>query len=207
MPVTVSGQVGEVVLSPGANQALRQGRLADQIVSELNGRYYEQAYSKRLFMAQAIVTAPVAYTTAAGIGGPLLFNGSSAVNAVILAVTFGITVVSTVAAALGLTGNTGQASAPTSTTAIDGSRNLFLGGPQSNCSVFRSGTVVNAGNFLLPVGALHTGALTTGSGHVSFVDVGGMLIVPPGGWCAVAASVAATAAVVQIGLIWAENPI
>ena len=112
-------------------------------------------------MAQAIVTAPVIYTTAAGTGGPLLWNPpTSEVNAVILGVSFGITVVTTVAAALGLTGNSGQTVAPSSTTAIDGRANLKIGGAAGACTPYRVGTVAVAGAFLLPFAHLHTGALT-----------------------------------------------
>lgn len=208
MPLPISGQVGEQVVASGVTtQPLRQGKLADVIVSELNGRYYEQAYNGRLFFAQAIVTAPVIYTTAAGTGGPLLWNGTTNKNAVILAVCWGVTVVTTVAAVIGLTGGTGQTSAPTSTTAIDGSRNMFLGGAAPNCNVYRIGTPVNAGNFLFPLGHLHTGALTVDNNAVNWVDVGGALIVPPNAWASPAASATASTTVIQIGLLWAEVPV
>jgi len=209
MPLPVSGQVGEQQLGVGVTtQPLRQGRLADVIVSELNGRYYEQCRAGRLFIAQAIVTAPVVYTTAAGTGGPLIWNGSTTVNIVPLAVSFALTTAATTAAfGLGLTGNTGQPSAPTTTTAIDGVRNLFLGGAAPNASAFRVGTVVNAGNFLLPFVGIHLGATSVDTTLPGFVDLGGSMIVPPGSWCSVAATVTATAAVLTIGLIWAEVPI
>lgn len=187
--------------------SLRLGRTGELVVDQLHGRFYEQAARGKLFVAQAIVTAPVIYTTAAGTGGPLLWNPpTSGVNAAILAVTFGISVVTTVAATLGLTGNTGQTSAPGSTTAIDGHRNLFLGQPVGACTPYRVGTPTNAGNFLLPFASLHTGALTTETGVVGFVDVGGALIVPPGAWCSIAASATASTTVGTFGLIYEEVP-
>lgn len=208
MPIPVSGQVGEQIVAPGVtSQPLRQGPLADVIVSELAGRYYEMARNKRLFMAHAIVTAPVVYTTAAGTGGPLLWNGSTNINASILAVSVALTTVATTTAmGLGITGNTGQTSAPTSTTVIDSTRNLFLGGAASNCTTYRIGTPTNAGNFLIPLVSLHLGANTVDTMLSTFIDVGGMLIIPPGGWCSVAATATATAAVLSIGLIWTEVP-
>jgi hypothetical protein len=146
---------------------MRLGRTGEQIFSELHGRYYEQAVRGKLFMAQAIVTAPVIYTTAAGTGGPLLWNPpTSGVNAVILAVSMGITVVTTVAAALGLTGNTGQSSRrrprPRSTAAAT----CFSVPRTSACTPYRIGTVTTAGAFLLPFASLHTGALTVDTGVV-----------------------------------------
>lgn len=208
MPIPVSGQVGEQVISAGVtSQPVRQGRLADVIVSELNGRYTEQAVNQRLFMAHAIVTAPVVYSTAAGTGGPLLWNPpTSKVNAVILAVGVSITVVTTVAAALGLTGNSGQTSAPGSTTAIDSKGNMFIGGPVGTCSVYRVGTPTNAGNFFFPLSTLHTGALTVDNLGMGWIDMGGALIVPPGAWASIAASATASTTVAQLGMLYAEVP-
>jgi hypothetical protein len=160
-----------------------------------------------MFRAHAIVTAPVVYTTAAGTGGPFLWNGSSSVNAVILGVSYGVTVVTTASAAIGLTGNTGQTSAPTGTTAIDSGGNCYLGGAASNCTAYRVATPTNAGNFLMPFAHLHTGALTTDTHGVTWVDIGGALIIPPYSWCSVASSVTATTAVLSISMIWEEVPI
>jgi hypothetical protein len=202
------GQVGPATQSDGNQAALRLGRTGEQVVSELHGRYYEQASRGKLFMAQAIVTAPVIYTTAAGTGGPLLWNPpNSNINAAILGVTCGITVVTTVAAALGLTGNSGQSSAPGTTTAIDGRSNMYIGGGSSACTPYRIGTPTNAGGFLLPFASLHTGALTVDTGVMGLIDVGGMLIVPPGCWASIAASATASTTVGTFGLVWEEVPI
>lgn len=208
MPIPVSGQVGEQVVAPGVtSQPLRQGPLADVIVSELMGRYYELCRNGRLFMAHAIVTAPVIYTTAAGTGGPLIWNGSPKVNVVPLAVGFGVTVVTTVAAALGLTGNSGQTSAPTTTTAIDSRANMLIGGAASNSTPYRIGTVTNAGNFFFPFAHLHTGALTVDTTGMQWLDIGGAVIVPPNSWVSIAASATAATTVASIGIIYAEVPV
>jgi len=173
---------------------------------------FQNAGRGNIFCAYAIVTAPVVFSTAAGTGGPLLWNGSSAavgagkVNAFILAVSYGISVASTVAGAFGITGNTGQPSAPTSTTAIDQVGNLNIGGQSPQCTAYRVGTVANAGNFFMPVGMVHTGALTVDTTDDNWVDLGGAVIVPPGAWCSPAGSATLSTAVCQIGLIWAEVP-
>ena len=81
--------------------------------------YLDLARKGQIYMAQAIVTAPVISTTAAGTGGPLLWNGTggvtagvrnAAVDAVILGIGFGATVASTVATTFGVTG--GAAASP-----------------------------------------------------------------------------------------------
>ena len=48
----IQGQVGPSTpqsVAPGTPVAVRQGQLGDVVVSELHGRYYEQAYRKNLF--------------------------------------------------------------------------------------------------------------------------------------------------------------
>ncbi len=170
---------------------------------------FQNAGRGNIYAAYAAVTAPVIYSTAAGTGGPLLWNGSSGgakVNAFLLAVTYGMSVASTVAGAIGITGNTGQSSAPTPTTAITTVANLNIGGQSPACTAYNVGTVANAGNFFLPVGLVHTGALTVDTTDDNWVDLGGAIVVPPGAWASVAASATLTSAVMQIGLVWAEVP-
>lgn len=205
---SVTGSTGIQNLPTSGIAQAGVDRQGAQFVSELNGRYSALSRAGMLFMAQAIVTAPVIYSTAAGTGGPLLWNppGSGVVIQPI-AVGFGVTTVTTVAAALGLTGGTGQNIAPTSTTAIDGSSPMFLGGAVSKINAYRIGTVATAGAFLLPFANLDTGALTTSFGGMNWIDVGGILTVAPASWCSVAASATASTTVATIGLVWAEIPV
>src|SRR4051812_41085952 len=94
------GQVGPQQYADNATPGvgIRQGRQGQQIVNDLHGRYFEQTSRGNVYTAHAIVTAPVIYTTAAGTGGPLLWNGSTTMVAAILAVGWGISTVTTVAA-------------------------------------------------------------------------------------------------------------
>lgn len=171
---------------------------------------YSYAREGKVFCARAIVTAPVVFSTAAGTGGPLLWNNSAAggcaVNAVLLGITCALTVVTTVAAALGITGNSGQATAPGSTTAIDTSGNLLVGGKDPKCNVYRVGTPSSAGSFFLPLLALGTGALTVDNMELGFIPLHGLVVVPPGSWASIAASATASTTVAQLGLVWAEVP-
>jgi hypothetical protein len=200
--------IGPQIAADGAIIGTRAGRLGDTIVSELNGRYYEQAARGRLFLATAIVTAPVIFSTAAGTGGPLIWNpANSGVNVSVLAITCGLTVVTTVAAALGLTGNTGQTSAPTATTAIDSRQACLIGGQASVSTPYRVGTPTNAGGFFFPLLDLHTGALTVDNLGMGWIDVGGAIVCPPGAWVSVAASATATTTVAQLGALYAEIPV
>lgn len=160
------------------------------------------------FAASAIVTAMVPYTTAAGTGGPLLYNpavtgAAKGVTAYVMAVSYGCTTAATAAAVIGLTG--GATTAPTATTAIDSQTNLTLNqSATSVCTAYRIGTVSTAGTFLLPVGQIGTAALTAEFLDDNFIHLGGVLAVPPGYFCAVSSSVAMTTAVLTVGLVWVE---
>lgn len=202
----------EVLVGPqdskdGVVTKARGGRTGEQLVSELQGRYYELAYRGNLFQAYAIVTAPVVYTTAAGTGGPLIWNNSTDTNVVLLAMTFGSSVVTTVAGTLGITGNTGQTAAPTTTTAIDSNRNLKVGGSLPKSTAYRVGTTSSAGNFFIPLVSFHTGALTVDTTVAGWIDLGGSIVVPPNAWASVAASATLSTLVTQVGLIYTEVPI
>lgn len=200
----VSGQVGPQTLSDGVGTAeFRQTRTGEIAISQVHGRYHEQSRRGNIFMSRAVMTNPVAFGTAAGVGGPLLWNGSSTVNASLLAIVMGgITTAATIATSLGITGNTGQTAAPSSTTVIDSTAALYLGGTASACTTYRVGTVTNAGAFFLPMYGVDTA--TTAIAHVSgWIDLGGCITVPPNAWAAVA-SVAVTTSVMQLALIWEE---
>lgn len=199
--VGASGAVGAVAPQVGDQQG-------GTLVSPFNAPFYQLAYQKKVFMAHAIVTAPVIYTTAAGTGGPLIWNGSLNTNVVLLKVGLGISVVTTVAASIGITGASGQTAAPTSTTAIDSNKSTFIGsGVSPQSTAYRIGTPTNAGNFFIPIGDLHTGALTVDNLGMSWIDLDGSIVVPPYSWVSLAASATATTTVMQAAFVYAELPI
>jgi hypothetical protein len=173
----------------------------------LTESYYYHSRKGKVYVAYSAITAPVIYTTAAGTGGPLLWNGTGAngVNAVILGVSCALTVVSTVAAALGLTGNSSQTSAPTTTTAITTVASTRVGSPGPACTAYNVGTVANAGNFFFPLAGLGTGALTVANEEIGFIDLQGIFVVPPNSWISIAASATASTTVAQLGLMWMET--
>ena len=86
------GQPSTTSIQPGTTPTLRQGQLADTIVSELHGRYYEQAYRRNLFNAAVQGTG---ITTAAGLvtgytGLALTNPTTSTVNLVLTKVGYGV---------------------------------------------------------------------------------------------------------------------
>ena len=204
--------MSNLVLRPGVQNVSdgvafngRGGKTGELIVAACHGRYAEASRRGNVFMAQADVTAPVIWSTEAGTGGPLLWNGSSSVDASLLAVGWGTSIVTTVAGALGITGGDGQSAAPTSTTAIDSSGNLRIGGAASLCTPYRVGTT-GTNDFFLPFAQVHTGALTVDNMGMLWVPLDGLITVPPNCFASVAASATLTTLVASICLIWEEIP-
>jgi hypothetical protein len=184
------------------------GFIGEFITSNVMAQYSSLVKAGRVFSAYATLTAPVIFSTAAGTGGPLLWNRpNSNIDAHVLAVGFSTSVVTTVAGGIGLAAGVGQTIAPTAATAIDAIGNMYVGGPATQMGgVFRVGTVANAGSQFFPFAQFHTGALTTDTTGVTWQDVGGILVVAPGTWGSVAATATLTTLAVQVGLIWAELP-
>jgi len=200
-------RTGPGLYSDGTKGVLpRAGRQGEVIVADYLGRYAEASRRGNLFMANAIVTAPVIFSTAAGTGGPLIWNGSATTYVSIVAVSYAVTTASGVVGALGFTGNSGQTSAPTSTTAIDSRANLFIGGPASAATPFRVGTPTNAGAFLLPFASITTATTAVPIGN-PWIEIGGAITIPPNAWASVAASATLTSLVAQIAVLYQEFPL
>ncbi len=162
-----------------------------------------------VFSANAVITAMGLYSTAAGTGGPLLYNGSAAsshagVTAYLLSVSYGLSVASAAAGAIGITG--GATTAPTTTTAITSKANLWIGGASPICSVYNIGTTSAAGTFFLPLGHIHTGAITVDTDDDNFIHLGGAITIPPGYFVSVAADAVLTTSVIDVGITWLEMP-
>lgn len=183
------------------------GGIGELVVSEVLGKYSTLAKSGKLFTGYAVLTAPVIYSTAAGTGGPLIWNKpGSGVDCHILAIGVAGVVASAAAGAIGFTGNTGQTVAPGSPTAIDASGNSLVGGAVTQMGgVYRIATPTNAGNTFMPLFTVGTAA-TTAQFVSTWIDVGGGFIIPPGAWGSIAGSATLTTAQLSIGVLWAELP-
>jgi hypothetical protein len=166
----------------------------------------------RVFSAQAIVTTPVIWSTAAGVG-LLLYNGSNAVagsrgvTAFLLGMSVIETTATTVSGAIGITG--GPTTAPTSTTAITSSQCLDFEGSANAaplCNVYNAGTVSAAGVGFMPAFQVGTNAVTAEICDDNFVHLGGAIKVGVGNFAAVAASATLSSGVYNLGLVWLEVP-
>lgn len=164
-----------------------------------------------IFSAAAVGITPSLYSTAAGMSGPILWNGSAVtglkgVTAYLLSISYGLAVASTAAGALGLTGGSAQPAAPTSTTAITKAGCLTLGGPTPQCTPYNVGTVVTAGGFWLPVGHVHTGAITLDTADENFIHLGGAIVVPINTWAGAASDAILSASNIDVCITWMEVP-
>ena len=203
--VRVYGEVGEADVSSGSSHVARLSPSGELMTSNVHGKYYEQVNNRHVFGAYAIVTAPVIWSTATATGGPLIWNPStSSVNVVLLKAGIGSTVVTTVAASLGITGNAQQSVVPTSTTAIDGRNNCYIGGVASEATPYRIGTPAVAGSFFVPFADVHTGALTVDNTGGKWIDLDGLFVAPPGTWISIAAGATASTLVANLSLVWEE---
>jgi hypothetical protein len=205
MDAQLKGVVGPQANSNGAQNYVRSDVLGGLHVSELLAPYYEAVRQGIVFGALAqTVTAPVIWSTASGQGAPLVYNGTTDKNVVLLAMGVGTLVASTVAGSLGIA--VGYAGAvPGSTTVADARWNCLGGGGASAATPYRLGTPANAATSFTPIIRASTTALT-GEVGISFVELKGMFVIPPGYFCSIAGSATLSTMQMHGALIWMEVP-
>lgn len=235
MPIPVSGQVGPQAIFDGVTtQPLRQGRLGEVVVTELHGRFYEQAYRNNMFSGAMVLTSisNATFTTAtansatlataatatpiAGLYNPL----NSGVNAVVLQATVNLintALQETGPGGLVYVGYTGNSAITTGSTPFNrktllaaGSQCKFLGGVALTGLVATSTTPFGAVGVGGPISNLST--LQTAAGLIPsqapLVDnVDGSIIVPPGGVLGIFCSTTPVAWSAVSDLLWEEVPI
>ena len=190
----------------GGTPNMRAGQLGDQIVQELHGRYYEQAYRKNMFFAyaqgQLLSLAGTAMT------GLVLWNGSSLVNMVLQKVSLLVSVASATMTGIALasTAPGAQNVAPTTVLGATRNGNCFLGGPSSQITPYTQATTLAQTVFMQ---LLHnTASIQTVGVDQCVIDLEGSFIIPPNtaiSLCAMGA--ASAAAAVTATMLWEEVPV
>ena len=168
--------VGQSTASDGVNSRGRASRTTEQVMSQVHGRYYEQAKRGNIFAAKATVAAPVIYTTEAGTGGPYLYNASTTHEAAILAIGWGVTTETSVEANWGLTGGFNESGVPTTTTAIDDLFCLRIDNSTPRMSLFRVATTLGTNRWFLPIGQPGGVATAARQADVHWFHVDGMIV-------------------------------
>jgi hypothetical protein len=202
-PKSVDGSGGVVGTVP------RLGNQQDLMVSELHGRYYEQAYRKNLFLAanSAGVTT-VAFTsgtTTSGLTGVILSNApGNTVNLVLNKIGIAFPVINTTTNSALLACGFNSTTAVTHTTPLT-PRSSFIGvGPTPQGLVDATATVPTAPNtthLLLSMGSATT--LPT----AAFFDLEGSVILPPGAYACLMTSAASAASGFAGSISWEEVPV
>lgn len=216
------GQVGapQSSIQAGANPTLRQGQLADLIVSELHGKYYEQAYRGSLFsvgmtstaLSANTITTSATTTPIVGVWNP----ASSTVNLVMLKAKCVITAAGNSAVAPGAfvwATSLGNAAISTGLNPLN-RKTLAQAGSQAkgfNITTALTGltnalTIQHSAAF----GTLVAAQGATASPFISgdgVEEFDGAIIIPPGGVLALLNTVSTITVNVASMLLWEEVPI
>jgi hypothetical protein len=185
----------------------RGGKQGETMVSELHGRYYEQAYRGNL--VQGAVAAQVTTVgLAATYTGLILSNPiGSNVNLAVNKCGFAFTVAFGAVAAIGLMAGYNGSTNVTHTTPVT-PRNLFFNNSSIGKGLLDSSAVMPTAPTLYTV----FGSATTATAAVpplpsGYYDLEGSLVVPAGGYVAFYTSSASGAAGGYFSFQWEEVPI
>jgi hypothetical protein len=235
----IQNQVGPIATtnSLAAGQVIpsRAGNLGDTIISELHGRFYEQAYRGNLFSAGLTTLTSISnatFTVANGASGTLataatgtpilgIWNPSiSTINAVILQATLGIVVTALTATGAGgfawvaYAGNTGIS---TGTATLYNRKNLTASGSQcKNVSGVALTGLTNVGVVIPSVlngGPIYNvSEVATAAGFHTLAqscteNFDGSIILPPGGLLGLYSTTTPVALSAISSLLWEEVPL
>ena len=204
----LQGTVGQQLTGDGATppQGVRQGKLGDMIVSELHGKYYEQAVRGNLFIASNVAAQAVSVALTTTYTGLCLSNPlGSTKNLVLLGGQYALSVAPAAIASLHLIGGYSATTNVTHTTplAAPGIQNCLLGtGAAGSAKVDSASTIVNPG-YIMGLGSGFTAAALYSTTPL-WIDFAGLVVLPPGAWVAWGALTAVTGFAT---LAWEEVPI
>jgi hypothetical protein len=204
--VLIQGQTGPQFLTDGAPNNIRTDRSGSIVVQDAHGSLAETAQRGNVFSARCTsITAMVIYTTAAGTGGPFIWNSSTNKVVSILKVGWTITTAATATGMIGVATGTGMTVAPTNV-AITDTGNCYIGGPASSASVYNTATSTGTPRFI-PLAQISTGATSTVMANTPWFDFRGALVIPPNCWVSLASSATLTTCVMSTTMLWEELPL
>ena len=219
----IQGQVGPPSvqsLSPGTNPTLRLGQFAEQLVSDLQPRFYENNYRGNIFsvgmttvaLSANTITLTATTTPILGLWNPT----TSPINAVLLQATLQIVTAGNSAVAPGAfvwATSIGNGAISTGLTPFN---RKTLAAAGSQCKGFAGSTALTglSSNLVIAEGA-DFGTLVMAQGATGTPIISppmvqnfeGGLIVPPGGVLALLNTISSTTVSVAGKLMWAEVPV
>ena len=198
---TVAAGASSASQTLGTIVQVRSGQLGDVIVSELQGRYYEQTYrgNKFSWANPAAVTPPA--TVASTAPTSCVYNPpGSKVNLVLTKVAAVFAAAPAGAVVVGLV--TGfNAAVPTGVTNGTPVSN-FVGNPAGNGKTATVATLGTAPALVLPLLAVEAASSITPA--PAYVELAGSIVIPPGGYAAINSNAACSI----IGAFeWDEVPV
>lgn len=195
---------GQVALALGAPANVRSGAQGDQIISELHGRYYEQAYRQQLFMGcnSAATTTSVALATT--YTGLCLNNpAGNTKNLVLLKASVALAAAPAAIAPILLGTGYNAAGVATHTTPLVPFSTLIGTGPAPTGKLDAACTLPTAPVYTMPmVGGFTAAALPAVSPAV--LDFEGSIILPPGAYAMI---LTVTATSLFAAMTWEETPV
>ena len=187
----------------------RAGKQGEQMVSELHGRYYEQAYRKNIYVgssgATPTVTTVALATTYTGLA--LINPAASQVNLTVLKVGVSFIVVFPAVATVGVMAGYSPLGTTTFSAAATDGLSSYLNGPRAIGRCALSATLVGTPQLHTVFGSGLTGAATVQTTQWALYDMEGSLVIPPGGYAAIYTSTVCGAAGMAASFMWEENPI
>ena len=187
-------RTGPIISSDGAVNPGRVDKLGAVVTTDAHGRYQEATIRGNVFSAsnqaaQAVSVALATTYTGLCISNPL----GNTKNLVMLGCQYALTAAPAGIASLHLIAGFSATANVTHTAALaaPGIQNGLIGtGPNSTAKADSSATIVAPG-YLIPLVSGFTAAALP-SMSTGWIDLGGMFIIPPGGWIAIGALTAVT---------------
>lgn len=208
MPL-IESSVGVQILADGTKTIGRSDRLGGLLVSELRGRYAEQALRGNLYSGSVVgqVTTVGLATTYTGLCLSNPINSSK--NLEVLKCGYSFIVAFTAGAHIGLMTGYNNSTNVTHTAAVTPRSRLFTGAAGSGSGLLdSSATLPTAPTVDQIFGSGDTGAITTAP-HIgpSIVDLEGSLVLAPGAYVAFYTSTASGTAGGAFSFLWAEHAV
>lgn len=193
-------------LSDGIQKAARGGRQGEQIISELHGRYYEQAYRGNIFSASSQAVATTTVGLALTYTGLVISNPvTSTVNAVINKVSVMQSVIQSAqpeayAIAVGYNGT-----ANVTHSAALATRSNLVGSGKTSLVLADTSAVLPTAPFYHTF--VHNTGTATANGTGSVIDLEGSVILIPGAYALWVTPAQASVAGLWFSFSWEEVPV
>lgn len=191
MSIPLVGQTGPQTLNDGSQTPLRLGNSGELIASLLHGRYYEQVMRGNVWWASNQAAQAVSIALATTYTGICLSNPlGSGKNLVLLSAGYALSVAPAGIATIHLIGGSSPATNVTHTAALT-PRNALLGNTGSPVAKADSQATIPTPEYIMSLmGGFTAGALPASPN--ALFDIGGQLILAPGGFIAIGALTAVT---------------